>query len=85
MSSEITCQIGIPKISDIINERESRRILESTKDFKSAKQIILECNISQSTAYRKIKKLADMNLLSVKHIMGEYGKWEAQYRSNFIF
>jgi response regulator of citrate/malate metabolism len=73
------------KLSKIILERETRRILESTMDFKSANQIILECNISQSTAYRKIKRLVELNLLRVKHVMGEYGRWEMRYQSNLCF
>lgn len=69
----------------IILERETKRILESTMDFKSANQIIFECNISQSTAYRKIKRLVDLNLLHVKHVMGEHGRWEMRYQSNLCF
>jgi predicted transcriptional regulator len=63
--------------SEGIFDTDTKRILESTKDMsKSASQIISECNIAQSTAYKKLKKLAQMNLLRTKHVFREYGKWD---------
>ena len=71
------------QIYEIICNRDTRLILESTRDFpKSANQIILECNLAQSTAYRKLKRLMQLNLLRVKYIMGDYGRWEMRYHSN---
>lgn|SRR5574340_1422751 len=71
------------QIYEIICDRDTRLILESTRDFsKSANQIILECNLAQSTAYRKLKRLMQLNLLRVKYIMGDYGRWEMRYHSN---
>ncbi|MGI0073441.1 MAG: hypothetical protein ACREA3_06490 [Nitrosotalea sp.] len=70
-------------ISEIILDTYTKRILESTRDVpKSTNQIISECNIAQSTAYRKLKKLAQMNLLRSRHVFSESGNWETKYQSN---
>jgi DNA-binding HxlR family transcriptional regulator len=71
------------QILEIICDKDTRLILESTRDFaKSANQIILECNLAQSTTYRKLKKLVQLNLLSVKYVIGKYPSREMRYRSN---
>ncbi|MGI0073449.1 MAG: hypothetical protein ACREA3_06535 [Nitrosotalea sp.] len=70
-------------LSEIFFDRDTKFILESTRDLtKSANQIILECNLSQSTGYRKLKRLAQLKLLRIKYVMGEYGRWEMRYQSN---
>lgn len=64
-------------------DRDTRLILESTCNMeKSANQIILDSNIAQSTAYRKLKKLVSLNFLNIRYVIGEYGRWETRYRSN---
>lgn len=70
-------------IFKIIFERDTKRILESIMDSpKSANQIIFECNIAQSTAYRKLKRLLGLNIVRVKYVMAGCGRWEMQYQSN---
>ena len=67
----------------LISDREARAILESTRDLpKSAQQIIFECNIAESTAYRKLNRLVCQNLLNVKYVVGKCGRWEMRYTSN---
>ncbi|MFZ1075897.1 MAG: hypothetical protein WAN47_00520 [Nitrosotalea sp.] len=49
---------------------------------KSAQQVISECNIAESTAYRKLNRLVCQNLLNVKYVVGKCGRWEMRYASN---
>lgn len=67
----------------LLSDRDTRLILESTvAEPKSANQIILESNIAQSTAYRKLKKLVCMNVLKIEYVVGMNRRWEMRYRSN---
>ena len=77
-------RIGDPELyKKVASDRDVDLILRSTLDgAKSASEIILDSNIAPSTAYRKLKKLASMNLLQIEYIMGERGRWETKYRSN---
>ena len=66
-----------------IFDRDTKLILKSTYDMaKSANQIMFEANIAQSTAYRKLKKLVNMNFLQIEYVVGEYGRWEMRYKNN---
>ncbi|MGI0046504.1 MAG: hypothetical protein ACREBB_04870 [Nitrosotalea sp.] len=83
MSEQIKKAPDSKAYETILFDRCARLILESTYDVaKSANQIILDSNIAQSTAYRKLKKMTDMNFLHVNYVVGEHGKWEMRYRSN---
>ncbi|MDE1830480.1 MAG: hypothetical protein KGI25_09175 [Thaumarchaeota archaeon] len=67
----------------VISDRDTKLILESTCDMaKSANQIIVESNLAQSTAYRKLKRLVDLNFLQIQHVIGECGRWEMRYKNN---
>ncbi len=66
-----------------ISDRDTRLILESTRDIaKSVYQIINESNLAQSTAYRKLKRLANLNFLKIEYVIGENGRWEMRYKNN---
>lgn len=83
MAQRITSLENKDMIFEAVADKDVRTILESTRDFyKSANQIILECNLAQSTAYRKLKRLARLNIINVKYVMGEYSGMEMRYRSN---
>lgn len=70
-------------ISGIVFGMDTKRILESTKDMsKSTNEIISECNVAQSTAYRKLKKLTRVKFLRIKYVIGKSGRWEMRYQSN---
>lgn len=70
-------------IFEMVFDTETKCILQSAKDIpKSTNQIISECNLAKSTAYRKLKKLSQMNLLSSKYVFNEYNKREFRYQSN---
>ena len=70
-------------VPEIYFDRDYKLILATTQDYgKSASQISLECNIAQSTAYRKLKRLTQLNLVGIKNVMGRYGRWEKIYHSN---
>lgn len=67
----------------LLGDREAMRILESTMhEAKPASQIILESNIAQSTAYRKLKRLTNLSLLKIEFNLGDHGRWEMRYRTN---
>lgn len=67
----------------LLGDREAMRILESTMhEAKPAMQIILESNIAQSTAYRKIKRLTNLSLLRIEFNLNYHGRWEMRYRTN---
>lgn len=69
----------------LMTDRDARLILESAKqEAKSASQIILESNIAQSTAYRKLKRLSSLNLLKIEYTVGDHGRWEMRYRTNSV-
>lgn len=68
---------------ETIADKDVKAILESTRDLpKSAQQIISECNIAESTAYRKLNRLVCQNLLNVKYVVGQCCRWEMRYTSN---
>lgn len=67
----------------VITDRDAKLILASTNDkAKSANQIIVESNLAQSTAYRRLKRLASLNLLRIEYVIGECGRWEMRYKNN---
>ena len=66
-----------------ILDLDMMRILESTHRVgKSANRIMYELNIPQSTAYRKIRNLVEMRLLSIHYEIGKSGRWENRYKNN---
>jgi response regulator of citrate/malate metabolism len=83
MAQRITSLENKDPIFEIIADRDVKTILESTRDSpKSAQQIISECNIAESTAYRKLNRLVCQNLLNVRYAVGQSCRWEMRYRSN---
>lgn len=59
MAQRITNRENNNVILEVIADKDVRTILESTQSVpKSARQIISECNIAESTAYRKLNRLA---------------------------
>lgn len=83
MSQRITSLKNKDITFEVLADKDVRTILTSTRDLpKSAQQIIFECNIAESTAYRKLNKLVCQNLLNVKYVVGQCGRWEMRYRSN---
>lgn len=83
MAQRITSLENKDPILEIIADRDVRTLLESTRDFpKSAQQIISECNLAESTAYRKLNRLVCRNLLNVRYAVGQSCRWEMRYRSN---
>lgn len=83
MSDQTRRSYKIDRYKRIITDRDTKLILESISGTaKSANQIILESNLAQSTAYRKLKRLVEMNFLQTEYSMGEYGRWETLYKHN---
>ena len=67
----------------LMSDRDARLILDAAmQEAKSASQIIIESNIAQSTAYRKLKRLSSLNLLKIEYTVGDHGRWEMRYRTN---
>lgn len=67
----------------MISDRDTRLILESIQDkAKSANQIIMESNLAQSTAYRKLKRLVNLNVLQIENVIGKDGRWEMRFKNN---
>ncbi|MDE1861657.1 MAG: hypothetical protein KGI33_01965 [Thaumarchaeota archaeon] len=65
----------------ILADRHSRLIMDATCNVgKSAQQIISDSNVPQSTAYRKIRRLVESNLLEIYFEIGDGGRWENRYR-----
>jgi len=52
-------------LSEIIDDKYAKKILDSTKRFKTVSKISSECNIPKSTTYRRINRLTKLGLLEV--------------------
>ncbi len=83
-----TMVIDEPKwtgITQIYNDQDSRNIVKTVMaESKVIATIINECNLSQSSGYRKINRLIDFRLLlEVGYVMLENGIWVSKYTTPF--
>jgi predicted transcriptional regulator len=72
-------------ILDVVGDSDKKRIFESVMDeSKTVYDIISECNIPQTSGYRKINSLIKNGLLSISgHIETHDGKKVNKYKSIF--
>ena len=72
-------------ILDVVGDSDKKRIFESAMDeSKTVYDIISECNIPQTSGYRKINSLIKNGLLSISgHIETHDGKKVNKYKSIF--
>lgn len=73
-------------VLEILEEKSTKQLLQSLKDLpKSAQPLATDCDIPLSTTYRMINELARLNIIKVKHVFNESGKWEKRYKCNESF
>ena len=66
----------------IISDKSAIRLLKSAASYpKSAYELSRDCQVSLTTAYRQVKKLNNMKLLTVSGFIGETGKKYFMYKS----
>lgn len=72
-------------VLDVVGDSDKKRIFESVMDeSKTVYDIISECNIPQTSGYRKINSLIKNGLLSISgHIETHDGKKVNKYKSIF--
>ena len=76
--------IPVP-LSRILSEESAMRILKSAaSSHKSANDLSRDCHISLTTAYRQLKRLNDMKLLSISGSIDSSGKKQFTYKSKDI-
>lgn len=76
----MTVTEGIQDVLDALDDSECRAILEATTgDSMTAAEIADECSLPSSTAYRKIDRLADADLLAEALRIRRSGKHVSEY------
>ncbi len=86
MSQQIIRQEDRKYVLEILEQKNTKLLLQSLKDLsKSAQQLATDCDIPLSTTYRMINELARLNIIKVKHVFNEYGKWKKIYKCNEFF
>jgi response regulator of citrate/malate metabolism len=86
MLPQIIQQENRKHVFEILEQKIMRQLLQSLKDLpKSAQQLATDCDIPLSTTYRMINELARLNIIKVKHVFNESGKWEKRYKCNEFF
>ena len=69
-------------LSKILSEESAMRILKSAAtSHKSAYDLSKDCKVSLTTAYRQIKRLSNMKLLSISGSIDTSGKKQFMYKS----
>ena len=72
-------------LSRILSEESALHILQSASlSHKSAYELSKDCDISLTTAYRQLKRLNDMKLLSISGSIDSSGKKQFTYKSKDI-
>lgn len=70
------------EILEVLSDRYSRIILETTRDMpKSAQEIGKECQVPISTIYRRLQDLHDAKLVEVSGSISDDGKKFFMYKS----
>lgn len=93
MSATNTSKRGWPATDDApdaqavlaaLDDDACRAILEATSEESlTATEVSEQCDIPMSTAYRKVEKLADAELVEERVRINTSGKHATEYRKNF--
>ena len=70
-------------VLEVLEQQNMKLILKSLKDLpKSAQQLASDCDIPLSTTYRMVSELALLNIIRIKRILNESGRWEKRFKCN---
>jgi predicted transcriptional regulator len=64
-------------------DSDCRQIFKRLTEPKTAPQIVQECDIPRSTAYRKLERLADIGFLEESIVVNLHGSNPVEYRIDF--
>lgn len=70
----------LQSVLDALDDRDCRAILRALDSPKSAQELMAECGLSQTTTYRKLKRLQKADLLGEETVLRDDGHHMTRYR-----